>query len=266
MKNHKNFKLGIVIPLKSRSVSQNWQIVCKTLERTVNSVRRQDANSFEFVVVGHDMPDFFQKEKIEDNFVKFTEYPAPNKAKHSGYDLQLKYEFDRCSKIAKGMLHLSKAYNITHWFALDADDVLCSDFVKNIESLVSDADCVVLKSGYFYYENFGLFNYTAEFDQYCGSSLVISNLYTDIPKKIDDKSFKQTVFGKYSHVHAERELSALGLRIAYPKLPIITYVRENRENISEYYTSGIIRKAKIYLKALIKMKYLSSDARKRLNI
>tara|TARA_Y100000114_G_scaffold157117_1_gene187177 strand:+ start:6442 stop:7242 length:801 start_codon:yes stop_codon:yes gene_type:complete len=266
MKNLENFKLGIVIPLKSRCVSLNWQIVCDTLERTVNSVRCQDTSSFEFVVVGHDMPDFFQKEKIEDNFVHFFEYPAPNKAEYSGYDLQLKYEFDRCSKIAKGMLHLSTTFNITHWFALDADDVLCSDFVKNIEDLVKDADCVILKTGYFYFENLGFFNETVEFDQYCGSSLVISDLQTNIPRKIDDKAYKQTVFGKYSHVHAEKELSAMGLRIAHPKSPIITYVRENTENISEFYTSGIIRKAKIYLKAYLRKKRLSPDARKRLNI
>ncbi len=66
-------KIGIVIPLKSKSVSKNWDVTSSNLLRTVKSIEMQACPDFRSVVVGHDIPDFFDKGNFCTDFISGTQ-------------------------------------------------------------------------------------------------------------------------------------------------------------------------------------------------
>ena len=148
--------IGIVIPLKAKAVSKNWDMVCKNLKRTVTSILAQSSTEFSAIVVGHDKPDFL--EEIRDSidlkgscyFLPFNDFPPPTLYQNDIETNQLRYESDRCNKILKGIMHLSKNSSpaISHWFALDADDLLSNVFVETLP-LYEGSDAIVLDNGYF---------------------------------------------------------------------------------------------------------------------
>jgi len=246
------FKLGILIPLKSKQVSGDWSLVQACLLRVLNAINNQTANSFECVVVGHEEPEDFKINEICKNteFVVFDEFEPPDTNKYSGAELQLKYEFDRCSKIAKGMMTLNSK-GISHWFALDADDLLRSDFVATVESL-KHASAIVLDKGYFYFERYNIVNTTSEFSSYCGSSCVVSSQINNVPVDLDSFAFKTTFFGSVSHVRVKEKLTSDNIDFIIPEDRLVMYVRGTGENISQYYVAGWFAKLKQYIKMRIK--------------
>lgn len=252
-------KLGIVIPLKSRLVSNNWSTTCDNLSSTVRSVLSQKNDNYEAVVVGHDRPDFFDEldpeRKQKCQFVTFDEYTPPFKGEDE-IENQLKYEFDRCIKILKGVIFLAKEFpDITHWFALDADDLVRNDFVDVIAKY-QNYDAVILERGFSYFKSTGVINIENEFSAYCGSSSIMSNrLMLPIPKVIDEKGFRSIPFGGISHVHMKQKLIDRGFSVAIPEDRVIMYVRDNGENISnDAYCNTWLKKTKKSVKMLIKAK------------
>ncbi|MDE0940370.1 MAG: hypothetical protein OSA43_10475 [Pirellulales bacterium] len=51
-------KLGIVIPLKSKMASRNWDVTTVTLQFTIDSILNQTDARYEVAVVVHEKPDF----------------------------------------------------------------------------------------------------------------------------------------------------------------------------------------------------------------
>lgn len=244
-------ELGIVIPLKSKRVSKDWTVTCRNLEMTINSVRSQTAENYRAVVIGHECPDFMAAKIGETGkiiFQTFDELPPP-KIDNDENENQLKYEIDRCTKILKGIMYLRSKYpSITHWFALDADDLLHRNFVKSL-LIYQDFDAIILDLGYFYFKSSGIINKTNEFSAYCGSSAVIANRLFELPEKITETSFRMIPFGNFSHVNMRKRLVERGHCVATAKERIIMYVRDNGENISNIYLDTTMKK----LKRIIKM-------------
>ena len=250
-------KLGIVIPLKSKFVSRDWGVINRNLEATLTSVISQRISCYHAAVVAHEMPDFF-RDNLETRNCKliiFDEFPPPVRGEDEMKD-QLKFEFDRCSKILKGIAVLSKAHpDITHWFALDADDLVSSDFVDEIRKY-QDADAIVLDKGYFYFKNTGVINISNEFSAYCGSSSILADhLIPSLPDTLDEKSFRLTPFGDISHVHMKKWLIDKGYSVSVPDERVIMYVRDNGENISNAaYCNTWLKKTKKFIKMAIRAK------------
>ncbi|GBO82757.1 hypothetical protein A6779_09085 [Marinobacter adhaerens] len=252
MKNLKEkHALGIVIPLKARSVSKNWTTTCQNLDATLTSIVNQTDRNFRCVVVGHDKPPFFDKASEQIEFYQFTTMPPPEVGNNESEN-QLKYEADRCTKILEGIVHLNNLYPITHWYALDADDLIHKDFVKSCSDL-SERDGIIFDRGYFFFKNTGIINKSDSFSAYCGSSAVISSSTFDIPKSIEGQSFRATPFGDVSHVNMKKHMEKQGLSIATPEERLVMYVRDNGENISNAaYCNTWDRKLKKTIKMLIK--------------
>lgn len=246
------FKIGILIPLKARKVAQNWAVVETALYRVLRSINNQTSNDFECVVIGHDEPQSYNICDVSSNttFVKFDEFEPPRQDKFSGMQLQLKYEFDRCSKIAKGIKHLENN-NITHWFALDADDLLHENFVKTISKLES-SDAIVIDNGYFYFENKKIINKNNNFSLYCGSSCIIKSHVTAIPTKIDEKAYRQMFYGAVSHMDVKDYFLSHNLSYIVPEERLIMYIRDNGENISNFYFTDWLPRVKKWIKMHLK--------------
>lgn len=256
-------KIGILVPLKARCISNDWEVTCRNLELTVASILNQSCSSYHAVVVGHDCPQFMKEKNLDGRceFLKFDEYQPPEIGDDKSEN-QLRFEFDRCNKILKGMIFLSKINSgITHWFALDADDLLHKDFVSIVQDY-EDSDAIILDHGYFYFKSTGLINVENEFSAYCGSSAIISSKIFDVPIDLSDSAFRKMPFGAISHVHMRQKLISDGYCVSIPNERIIMYVRENGENISNS-SSGhnLYVQFKKYAKMLLRVKYVDEKTR-----
>lgn len=169
------------------------------------------------------------------------------------------------SKVLKGFIHLKKHHSyITHWFALDADDLLHKDFVQTMESK-PDFDAYLIENGYFYFERSRVFNKTNEFYIYCGSSSVIADKFFPLPDKVDSENYRCMPFGATSHVHMKDFFVSEKIKFTIPEKPLLVYVRENGDNISDGYVDSLVKKLKLKLKLKVGMylrrKFLSKQER-----
>jgi hypothetical protein len=256
-------KIGIVIPLKAKIISKNWDQVCDSLQQTVGSVLGQQCQDFRVVVVGHNCPDFL--EEVAHNgeciFVDFDELEPPKRTTDEPSN-QLKYETDRCSKILKGIIALKhKDEHITHWFALDADDLVHDLFVSTLTQL-PEYDGFLIKSGYFYFHQHGIFNKTKEFHMYCGSSAIISDKFFKLPKKINEKSFREIPFGNVSHGDMDKYFESMNISYNSPSAPLMMYVRGHGDNISDGYINSWLIRIKQKIGMLVRMRILSAKTKK----
>lgn len=261
-------KVGIVIPLKAKTVSKNWSVTCENVESTVGSVLAQKDNRYRSIVVGHDKPGFMDELNADEKciFKEFTELQPPEVGENE-MDNQQKYEVDRCMKILKGIMELKKHHpDITYWFALDADDLVHDEFIQVLQSY-DEVDAIILNKGYFLFKNTGIINNEDGFSAYCGSSAVLSDKLFDLPEKISDNTYRSIPFGAISHVHMEKRLSDKGCSIKVPTERLIMYVRDNGENISNAaYCNTHYKKFKKFLKMLLRAKRVSSQIRNSFGI
>jgi len=252
-------KIGIVIPLKSKAVSKNWNTTCENLKSTVNSIMNQTSDSFECVVIGHDCPDFMiginlQEDKVR--FIKYDTFPPPIIGTAESEN-QLKYEFDRCHKILAGIVYLKNSFlDITHWYSLDADDLIQDKFVEAMQSY-DYADSIILDNGYIFFKNTGVINKENEFSAYCGSSAIISDRLIKLPEVIDESSHRSIPFGNFSHVNMRNRLQQSGYRVVVAAERVVMYVRDNGENISNAaYTNTLHKKIKKFIKSIVKYRHV----------
>lgn len=259
-------KLGIVIPLKSKQVSKNWQVTCDNLQSTVRSIECQTDQDFESVVVGHECPDFLNGSGLKTRFVVFDEFPPPVHRDDESEN-QMNFEADRCSKILKGIIYLSsERTEISHWFALDADDLIRKDFVEVLKSY-GEFDSAILNNGYFYFKNTGIVNRESEFSAYCGSSAIIPDKFFSLSNEIKRESFRKMPFGQVSHVHMEKYLLEKGGRLIVPDESLVMYVRDNGENISNAaYCNTWDRKFKKIVKAVLRYQFSSNEIKRQFSI
>ena len=258
-----------MIPLKSKSVSKNWDTTCRNLSSTVSSVTKQTNRSFCSVVVGHDKPNFIDELKTTDqcSFIHYDEFPPPIDDACEA-DNQLRYEFDRCTKILKGIIYLGKRHpDITHWFSLDADDIISKNFVETI-ARYKESDSIILEKGYVYFKSSGIINTEDEFSSYCGSSAVLSRkLFNEMPDEIDRSSYKLIPFGAISHVHMKLRLVEMGYSVSVPEERIVMYVRDNGENISNAaYCNTFAKKIKKNIKMILKARKVSGAVKSRFGL
>jgi hypothetical protein len=149
--------------------------------------------------------------------------------------------------------------DITHWFALDADDLIHDNFISCL-SEYGDSDAIILENGYFYFKTTGIINEENEFSAYCGSSSVISDKYFELPEVIEPRSFKSIPFGGISHVHMRQKMLERGASVVVPEERIIMYVRDNGENISnDAYCNTFYKKFKKFIKMLIRFRFFKKD-------
>lgn len=255
-------RIGIVIPLKSKKVAKNWDTTTKNLQATVDSVLAQSSENFHAVVVGHDCPEFLKADSYQNSRCQFLQYSdfEPPVAGEVEAENQLRYEFDRCTKILRGIMHLRNQHpSITHWFALDADDLIRNNFVKALEKY-EESDAIILDYGYIFFKNTGIINKENEFSAYCGSSSIVSDKVFSLPDRVDEKSFRYTPFGNISHMNMKERLTSDGFSISIPEERIIMYVRDNGENISnDGYCNTVYKKCKKVIKSLIRYEFVSKD-------
>ena len=256
-------KIGIVIPLKSKSIAKNWAVTTDNLKATINSVIAQTKDDYQAVVVGHDKPEFIntikRTDKCEFQYLKEIEPPRIGRIEAEN---QISYEKDRCSKILKGVIYLKSKYpDITHWFALDADDLLHDEFIEELQKY-EEKPAIILNHGYVLFKSTGIVNVEDEFSAYCGSSAVLADSLFELPSRVFEDSFKKIPFGAISHVTMKEALAKQGGEIVVPNQRLVMYVRDNGENISnDAYYDTLIKRLKKGIKMLLKARNLDSETK-----
>jgi glycosyltransferase involved in cell wall biosynthesis len=255
-------KLAIVIPLKSKTVSNDWSLVESNLKRTIQSINNQTSRSFRLIIVGHEEPSFLDdyKHREDITFIKLSEFPPPQiTGSITQSERQKLFDNDKSLKVLKGFVYLnSLVSDITHWFVLDADDLLHSSFVHNLQKLTNAEadDAIILERGYFYYEKYGVFNKSEVFSQFCGSSCILGKKLLNIPSSVLKENLSFILFNQVSHTAMPGYLLKNGIKYKVPKQKLVIYVRDNGENISAGKIE-LIYKIKRFIKMKLRATYLS---------
>jgi len=162
------FLLGIVIPLKSKSTARSWAEVEARLRAMVASLRGQSSADFAAVIVGHERPEFDDTHFPNLSFITLNAPPPPKTADRQDQ------RRDKIRKNELGMRHLHAQHPITHWFHLDADDLVHKHFVATVSSL-APFDMAVVHSGYAYYPTLNRYRCLDGIDRFCGSTAITSD-------------------------------------------------------------------------------------------
>lgn len=249
--------IGIVIPLKARLVSTDWKQTSRVLAQTVQSLNNQTSKSFKAVICGHNAPTFIGEENdlLSEN-IFFCKYDAtePPTAEADQRTTYLKREFDRCNKIQAGIQYLNNLFGdeITHWFPLDADDLVRSDFVARMR-LHSERQAVIMDHGYQLHHSSGTVNQLDEFSQWCGSSALLSRELVKIPADFSPSEATKMIFRAVSHNLLRDELIERGVNLAIERERLVMYVLGHGDNLSfQYRRSGIIEAMKTRIKFLLR--------------
>jgi len=258
-------KLGIVIPLKAKSVSRNWEATTTALHRTLCSVRQQSHASFEAIVVGHDRPQFMDEFQPHVTFAVTTN-PAPTLTTASEFSKNNnRYTFDKNFKILQGM-QLILDRGISHWYTLDADDLLCVNFV---ETLAADGckNGAVLDGGYLVYPHIGRYIACAELSQYCGSTSVLTAEQAEMTKDITTPTTADCAWFRYPHTKMHSYFRD-ELDIPYTSFsdPIVGYVLGHGDNCSDGYRTNPLNRFRSKLKPWLKGKPIDNQLAQNLGL
>ena len=168
----RTFRLGVVIPLKARSVSRCWAEVMERLQATVASLCHQSSTDWDAVIVCHDRPEIDLA--THPNLAFHTIETPPPSGDAEGRISDVSKLRDFAAKKAVGMRLLAARGTITHWFHLDADDLLHEDFVATLSRMVP-FDIAVVRKGYAYYPQRCRYRDLDRIDHFCGSTVITSD-------------------------------------------------------------------------------------------
>ncbi|QDV43245.1 hypothetical protein Enr13x_31000 [Stieleria neptunia] len=238
-------QLAIVIPLKSKRVARNWDVTCQALRRTIGSLSNQSIDRFSAIVVGHEPP-----ELPERRFWRFhsLEISIPELA--AGGDYGRRNDFDRIldknRKIARGVQLLSSK-TPSHWFYLDADDVLDSAFVETVLKIESPG-CIV-DGGYQIDANNRRAIPNSNLSEICGSTCVLTSDVMEFPASLEPDEITRIPWCRYPHSRMDEFFShELGRPFQRLRQPLVGYVTGHGDNCSDEFRSGISAKFKNWIK------------------
>ncbi|NMF82945.1 glycosyltransferase family A protein [Nodosilinea sp. P-1105] len=112
--------LTFIIPLKARETATSWDLTCKLLGRTLDSILNQSHPDFKVIVVCHDIPENFAK----DHRILFhkVDLPLP-------LDSYFSKEKDKMAKMLIGS-KLAHDLSTTHVMFVDADDCVSRELSR----------------------------------------------------------------------------------------------------------------------------------------
>jgi len=167
------FHLGVVIPLRPASTARSWPTVVARLRSTVGSLLRQTARESTAVIVGQENPDRLGASPRLSMITTTAPPPAAIADRRAR-------RADKEAKLRLGMQHLASLHRITHWFHLDADDLIHERFVATLAAMAT-FDVAVVRKGYLHFPTLGRYRATDRIDRICGSTVITSDRWWAVP-------------------------------------------------------------------------------------
>jgi hypothetical protein len=180
------FRLGIITALKSRTTARCWPEVEERLRATVASLRHQSSAEWQGVIVGHDRPDFGQS--LPPNLAYIAIDRPPPTPGPGGRYTRASQRQDKSAKRALGMRLMTNRHAITHWFWLDADDLLHRHFVATVARMMP-FDLAVVRKGYAYYPSRRRSLRLDRLDRFCGSTVLTSDRWWIDPSEPEGRGY-----------------------------------------------------------------------------
>ena len=220
-----------IIPLKSQTVSKDWNKTCWLFERTLRSVCNQTSTQFSVLVVCHEKPgiDFVspQVQYVQVNF------PPPNKDNTTDDKWYFKGDIDKNRKTLMG-LYFARNLLPNYVMVVDADDCVSNKLVKYAEKHPA-SNGWFFNQGYFYnqiYETL-IFKYR-KFNLMCGTSNIINYNLINLPANPEyNRGYgyyrDHVIFLK--HDHAKDVMAKQGNPLRPLPFPGAIYIIDNGENI-----------------------------------
>jgi hypothetical protein len=172
--------LTFIIPVKSKEITNSWELLSKLLERTLRSTCRQTLPDFNVVVVCNQKPDIdFSHPSI--HYLE-VDFPAPKTVPQDqidriGYaqihslDIANK-NADKARKILAG-IHYAKKFSPTYVMVVDADDCVSCHLAAFLAQQ-PEQDGWVMRKGYMYREGSRfLYINIRRFNHVSGTSVII---------------------------------------------------------------------------------------------
>lgn len=247
-------RLAIVIPLRAQVNCADWNGTCAALRRTLQSLIRQTSQQFDCMVVGHEPVDFTIKDTETANifFATLTDNePQTYLQSKSREHKQKVIDADKNGKILHGIELLRKrCLTYSHWFALDADDLVSKELVKVILAK-NPKNGALLSGGYIWNTTIDKIRKKSNLERICGSTSILANKH--IPTA--DSDLPQTPWFRYSHMNLV-EFFSNELKSEYSRIrtPLICYVHHT-DNSSDHHcieqkrrsTQTLFGKAKTFI-------------------
>ncbi|BFP42757.1 hypothetical protein FGF1_36020 [Flavobacteriaceae bacterium GF1] len=221
--------LTFVVPVKSKTVTSDWNKFSQLFESTLKSICNQTDSNFKVVVVCHEIPETtFSHQNLHYLQADF-EPPISNDLESSENSYRGK-EIDKGKKILLGAEYASKEFKTDYIMTVDSDDFIS----KNISAFVNNSSKHIpgwyIKNGYIHFEGKKFLVKTFKFNDLCGSSIIVK------PELV--KYF----IGIDSTFYFDHRLTTLDSSIELKKVPFSAgiYSVGNGENI--YMSSQNVKK------------------------
>jgi hypothetical protein len=240
--------LGIIVPLKSKQISRDWQVTSETLKSTINAISSQSNQDYFVAVVGHDCPEFLSS--LNHHKINFTrvDYPAPDRQAANFTNQELIN--DKNLKIINGLLLLEKK-SLSYIYQLDSDDLIHKDFVKTV---LSQNECagMIINGGYIYYKSLQRIIPTKHVHHLCGSTNIISTKYLSFPPKADLKYVNDVPWTKYRHMNLCKFFNNdINQSFETIETPLLAYVVASGDNFSDRWRNSWFKQLKWYLRPYV---------------
>lgn len=204
------------IPLRSKQASNDWDLVCTNLRRTLRNLVNQADQRFGIVLVCHEIPDFLvSKSEVDDvPLIKAKVHiislqgtvPPPRDVSEFSADKRTKMR-------AMGAYLKSIGADNFYFMHFDADDLLRVDFVENVLRN-NNGNGYLIESGYFLDMMTGELALSnrkkSPFYMHCGSCAAIHFENVDLPTSMNDEG---SAFARYTN-HTQYE--AVSIRRGKP--------------------------------------------------
>lgn len=171
--------LALVVPLKSKRNSDNWEMVSQLCIRSLKSICSQDDEGFVVALVCNEVPDLSdlttkEREKIDVLQLPFLHRESYRKSGTEVIKLDSYFENDKALKLRHGFEHVTTRYAASYLMSVDADDCVSSKLAGYVRTNKGAAGWYA-NSGYVYPEGGKIiFHKRKNFQQLCGTSIIIA--------------------------------------------------------------------------------------------
>jgi hypothetical protein len=198
--------IAFTIPLRPNRDPAVWQLTCRLLQQTLQSLRAQGDGRWMAVIAGHHRPEFLDNE--HDDRVQFHEVD---------FDIDRHVErpvIDKSWKVAFASMKAAPASPSFHML-LDADDLVHRDFVVEIANS-GDCPAVVFDFGWEFDLNFKRALPRNELSAICGSTTAYNSKTFPLPQGRGWEEWNKVPAIKVGHDQAKADLLKRGL---FPRIP-----------------------------------------------
>lgn len=229
--------LTFIIPIRHQDNAADWGKLKSKLSATMASIAGQTNGDWKAVIVANhgadlpEMPERFQVERVD--FSPNLHHDRKTNAKDSFLD---SFRVDKGRRVLKGML---AARDSQYFMIVDDDDFVSSRIVEFVSAHVGENGWKIDK-GYVWTEDGKLLYAEDNFNNMCGTSLIIrSDLYA-LPERFEDGSMELITTMLGSHVRVGSALAKVGAPLASLPFRGAIYRVGNRGSHSQ--TPGVLQK------------------------